>query len=65
MNTLFQAVLSGFMWGMNRVDRPGWSTGLFVALACIVGGAGGGMVWWEGKKVKQIEGREEEKAGTV
>lgn len=64
-NTLLQVVLSGFMWGMNRVERPSWSTGLFVALACIVAGAGGGMVWWEGKKVKRIEGKEEEKEGSV
>lgn len=55
-NTFLQAVLSGFMWGMNRVDRPSWSTGLFVALACTVAGAAGGMVWWEGRKVKRIEG---------
>jgi len=35
-NTFLQAVLSGFMWGLNRYRRPSWSTGLFVALACIV-----------------------------
>ncbi|KAA8568515.1 hypothetical protein EYC84_007539 [Monilinia fructicola] len=28
-NTFLQAVLSGFMWGLNRYDRPSWSTGLF------------------------------------
>lgn len=63
-NTFLQVVLSGFMWGMNRIERPSWSTGLFVALACIVAGAAGGMVWWEGKKVKRIEG-EGEKEGSV
>lgn len=63
-NTFLQAVLSGFMWGMNRYDRPSWSTGLFVALACIVAGVAGGMVWWEGRKVKRIEGvKEEDKEG--
>lgn len=55
-NTFFQCVLSGFMWGMNRYNRPSWSTGLFVALACIVAGMAGGQVWWETKQVKKIEG---------
>ncbi|KAL7269883.1 hypothetical protein RUND412_007430 [Rhizina undulata] len=58
-NTFLQAVLSGFMWGMTRFNRPSWSTGLFVALACIVAGVAGGMVWWETKKVKSIEGVDE------
>ncbi|KAI9679802.1 MAG: hypothetical protein M1817_004816 [Caeruleum heppii] len=56
LNTFLQAVLSGFMWGLNRYDRPPWSTGLFVALACGVAGAGGWMVWKEGKRVKGVEG---------
>ncbi|KAF5019767.1 hypothetical protein F66182_8204 [Fusarium sp. NRRL 66182] len=55
-NTFLQCVLSGFMWGMNRYDRPSWSTGLFVALACIVAAIGGLVMFLEGKKVKGIEG---------
>jgi hypothetical protein len=55
-NTFLQAVLSGFMWGMNRYDRPSWSTGLFVALACTVAAVGGYVSFLEGKKVKSIEG---------
>lgn len=55
-NTLFQCVLSGVMWGMNRYDRPSWSTGLFVALGCIVAAVGGLVMFFEGKKVKSIEG---------
>lgn len=55
-NTFLQAVLSGFMWGLNRYKRPSWSTGLFVALACIVAACGGIMSFVEGKKVKSIEG---------
>lgn len=55
-NTLFQCCLSGFMWGMNRHNRPSWSTGLFVALACIVAAAGGFVMFLEGKRVKGIEG---------
>ncbi|KAI5793569.1 hypothetical protein FPQ18DRAFT_377957 [Pyronema domesticum] len=54
-NTFFQCCLSGFMWGMNRFNRPPWTTGLFVALACIVAGLAGGQVWWETRKVKAVE----------
>ncbi|KAF2758025.1 hypothetical protein EJ05DRAFT_374657 [Pseudovirgaria hyperparasitica] len=65
-NTFLQTVLSGFMWGLNRYDRPSWSTGLFVGLACIVAAMGGLMIFQEGKKVKKIEGvaigKEERKA---
>ena len=56
VNTFLQAVLSGFMWGLNRYDRPSWSTGLFVALACIVAALGGLMAFQEGKRVKAVEG---------
>jgi hypothetical protein len=55
-NTFLQACLAGFMWGLNRYKRPSWSTGLFVALACIVAAAGGIMSFIEGKHVKSIEG---------
>ncbi|KAI5863191.1 hypothetical protein GGS23DRAFT_568648 [Durotheca rogersii] len=55
-NTFLQCVLSGFMWGLNRYDRPSWSTGLFVCLACIAGAIAGIMTGVEGKRVKAIEG---------
>lgn len=55
-NTFLQVVLSAFMWKFNRVNRPPWATGLFVALACIVAGIGGTVGFIEGKKVKGIEG---------
>ena len=56
MNTFLQVVLSSFMWSYNRYTRPSWSTGTFVALACIVAGLGGLMCFLEGKKVKAVEG---------
>lgn len=56
LNTFLQVVLSGFMWGFNRYDRPSWSTGTFVALACIVAALGGLMSFQEGKRVKKFEG---------
>ncbi|KAI1337781.1 hypothetical protein F5Y15DRAFT_143781 [Xylariaceae sp. FL0016] len=55
-NTVLQGFLSGFMWALNRYDRPSWSTGLFVCLACIVAAIAGIMMGVEGKHVKTIEG---------
>ncbi|KAK6063463.1 hypothetical protein SCUP234_09342 [Seiridium cupressi] len=55
-NTLLQVCLSSFMWALNRYDRPSWSTGLFVCLACIVAAIAGIMMGVEGKHVKTIEG---------
>ncbi|KAI1082239.1 hypothetical protein F5B20DRAFT_532684 [Whalleya microplaca] len=56
LNTFLQVVLSSFMWALNRYDRPSWSTGLFVCLACIASGIAGTMQGVEGKHVKAIEG---------
>jgi hypothetical protein len=56
INTFLQACLSGCMWGLNRYNRPGWTTGFLVALACIVAAMGGIMMFIEGKNVKSIEG---------
>jgi hypothetical protein len=55
-NTFFQACLAGFMWALNRHDRPSWTTGLFIALAFGVAGAAGILMFLEGKAVKAIEG---------
>lgn len=68
INTFLQGVLSAFMWGYNRYKRPSWSTGTFVALACIVAGLGGLMSFQEGKRVKKFEGipvKEEEMLADV
>lgn len=56
LNTFLQCVLCGFMWGLNRFNRPSWATGVFIALACIVAGLGGLMTFQEAKKVKAVEG---------
>lgn len=55
-NTLLQVCLSTFMWALDRFDRPSWSTGLFVCLACIVAAIAGIIMGIEGKHVKTIEG---------
>jgi len=55
-NTYAQCGLCGIMWGMNRYDRPSWSTGFLVAVGCIIAMLGGLVMFLEGKKVKGIEG---------
>ncbi|KAK2063297.1 hypothetical protein LY76DRAFT_503981 [Colletotrichum caudatum] len=56
LNTFLQAVLCYFMWGYNRLDRPEWATGTFIGLGCGVAMLAGLVSWWEGRKVKKIEG---------
>lgn len=56
LNTLLQCVLSFFMWHYNRINRPTWATGLFIGLGCGTGMLAGVVTWWEGRKIKQIEG---------
>ncbi|KAM4055397.1 COBW domain-containing protein [Hirsutella rhossiliensis] len=55
-NTFFQCCLCGFMWGMDRFNRPSWATGLFVGLGCGVAAVGGIMMYREGRAVRSIEG---------
>ena len=55
-NTLFQVALCFFMWHYNRINRPSWATGTFIGLGCSVSLLAGLMMWWEGRKVKKIEG---------
>ncbi|KAH6874043.1 hypothetical protein B0T10DRAFT_610820 [Thelonectria olida] len=56
LNTLLQAVLCYYMWRYNRINRPSWATGTFIALGCCVAMFAGLLSWWEGRKVKKIEG---------
>jgi hypothetical protein len=55
-NTFLQIALCGMMWGYNRYNRPSWSVGLLISLACIVASAAGWVIFKEGKRVKKVEG---------
>ncbi|UPX18385.1 uncharacterized protein EKO05_0008687 [Ascochyta rabiei] len=55
-NTFFQILLCFYMWHYDRIQRPSWATGLFVALGCIVAGVAGIMIAVEGKRIKKVEG---------
>lgn len=55
-NTLFQVGMAFFMWHWNRIDRPSWGTGTFIGLGCASSMFAGIISWWEGRKIKLIEG---------
>ncbi|KAI4743268.1 hypothetical protein E4T50_06320 [Aureobasidium sp. EXF-12298] len=56
LNTLFQVGMAFFMWHWNRIDRPSWGTGTFIGLGCGSSMFAGIISWWEGRKIKLIEG---------
>ncbi|KAL1301403.1 hypothetical protein AAFC00_005662 [Neodothiora populina] len=56
LNSLFQVGMAFFMWHWNRIDRPSWGTGTFIGLGCFASLLSGIMTWWEGRKIKLIEG---------
>ncbi|CAG8099317.1 unnamed protein product [Penicillium salamii] len=53
LNSVFQLCLAVFMWAFNRFNRPSWTTGLFVGLACAVAGVAGILMWLEKKRVQK------------
>jgi hypothetical protein len=53
LNTVFQVCLAVCMWALNRFNRPSWTTGLFVGLACGAAAVPGIVMWLEKKRVKK------------
>ncbi|KAJ5654817.1 hypothetical protein N7490_001820 [Penicillium lividum] len=53
MNSVLQVCLAVCMWAMNRFNRPSWTTGLFVALACLCAGCAGIIMWLEEKRIRK------------
>ncbi|KAJ5369575.1 hypothetical protein N7509_014187 [Penicillium cosmopolitanum] len=56
LNSLFQIGMATFMWEYNRHTRPSFGVGLFIGLGCFSSLLAGIMTWWEGRKIKRIEG---------
>ncbi|KAJ5503649.1 hypothetical protein N7463_006523 [Penicillium fimorum] len=56
LNSLFQVGMATFMWVYNRHNRPAFGVGLFIGLGCFSSLLAGITSWWEGRKVKRIEG---------
>ncbi|KAH7183615.1 uncharacterized protein B0J16DRAFT_346019 [Fusarium flagelliforme] len=57
LNTIFQVILSLFMWCYNRHNRPGWSVGLFLCLAFVSSIGAGVLQFLEKKRVDRVEQR--------
>jgi uncharacterized membrane protein YfcA len=57
LNTIFQVILSLFMWCYNRHNRPAWSVGLFLCLAFVSSIGAGVLQFLEKKRVQQVERR--------
>jgi hypothetical protein len=57
MNTMFQVILSLFMWSYNRHNRPGWSVGLFLCLAFVSSIGATVLMALERKGVQKVEGK--------
>ncbi|EMD40777.1 hypothetical protein CERSUDRAFT_80431 [Gelatoporia subvermispora B] len=59
LNSFFQCLLSGCMWGLNRFQRPAWTTATTLPAAFIAGILAGVFIWWGGRKTKRTEEVEE------
>ncbi|KAI0702885.1 golgi-body localization protein domain-containing protein [Cytidiella melzeri] len=55
LNSFFQCLLSGCMWGLNRFQRPAWTTAITLPAAFVAGILAGGFIWWGGKKTRRHE----------
>ena len=55
LNTIFQVILSLFMWCYNRHNRPSWSVGLFLCLAFLSSIGAGILQFLEKRRVQQVE----------
>ncbi|KAJ1308411.1 hypothetical protein OPQ81_004116 [Rhizoctonia solani] len=59
-NSVFQCMLCGCMWGLNRFERPAWTTGTLIPASFLCGIAAGVLIWRGGnqtKKVQEVEQR--------
>jgi hypothetical protein len=52
-------MLAGCMWGLDRFERPGWTTGVLIVAAFSCGIASGVLIWRGGKRTKRTERVEE------
>ncbi|GMK55853.1 hypothetical protein CspeluHIS016_0209090 [Cutaneotrichosporon spelunceum] len=52
-NSFFQCLLCGCMWGMNRHQRPPWTTGSLIPLSFLCGIGAAVLIWVGGKRTKK------------
>ncbi|EGO02180.1 hypothetical protein SERLA73DRAFT_86408 [Serpula lacrymans var. lacrymans S7.3] len=54
-NSIFQIILCGTMWGMNRFQRPAWSTGILIPASFLCGIVSAIYIWKGGQRTKRTE----------
>ncbi|KAJ7283543.1 hypothetical protein C8J57DRAFT_1292856 [Mycena rebaudengoi] len=54
-NSFFQCILCGTMWGLNRFQRPAWSTGSLIPLSFLCGILSAVFIAVGGSHTKRIE----------
>lgn len=52
-NSIFQIMLCATMWGLNRFQRPPWSTGTLIPASFLCGILSGVFIWKGGQKTKR------------
>jgi len=54
-NSVFQVILCGTMWGLNRFERPAWSTGTLIPASFLCGIFSAILIWRGGERTKRVE----------
>ncbi|CAG7848713.1 SubName: Full=Related to ahmp1 protein {ECO:0000313/EMBL:CCA69063.1} [Serendipita indica DSM 11827] len=54
-NSVFQIILCGCMWGLDRFQRPPWTTGSLIPLSFLCGIAAAVLIWKGGERSKKTE----------
>ncbi|ETW83885.1 hypothetical protein HETIRDRAFT_238575, partial [Heterobasidion irregulare TC 32-1] len=52
-NSIFQICLCGVQWGLNRFERPAWTTGILIPLSFLCGIFSGVFIWRGGQQTKR------------
>ncbi|KAG8925645.1 hypothetical protein FRC01_009883 [Tulasnella sp. 417] len=55
LNSVFQIMLCGVMWGLNRFTRPAWTTGTLIPASFLCGIGASIFIWRGGAKTKKTE----------
>ncbi|KAF8076500.1 hypothetical protein FPV67DRAFT_1664763 [Lyophyllum atratum] len=58
-NSIFQIMLCGTMWGLDRFQRPAWSTGILIPCSFSCGIAAAVFIWRGGRKTRRVAEVEE------
>jgi len=54
-NSVFQVMLCGTMWGLNRFERPAWTTATLITFSFLCGIFAGVFTWRGGAKTKRVK----------